>query len=381
MLEEGVDDNSGIELGLNDIVDAVSVAKTFILISALGVALIAAAISFMMPRYYMASTIILSPQNAQNSTGTALAQLGMLAGAVGGAMKSPDDLYVSLLRTRAIQDRIVKQFDLVKRYEQPTLSAARERLTGLTHIGADKKTGIINVDVEDTEPGTAEAIANAHVAELAELLKHIAVTEAQQRRMFYESQVLKAREALQAAEMKFQDERSHTGFRSGQVLAEAAAKASIELRAQLIAKEVQLASIRSYATPRNDELRRIQQEVSALRSQLASIEMGEPSLKETNLAPAPAVQAYRDLKIQEAVLLELNKQLEMARLTEASEGPLLQQIDKAVATEYPVRPRRVLLTVGGGLFGLSLAFCLVVGRRWRTLARNSEDGSLHRRGA
>lgn len=373
MLLEEHSDEGGAEFSLDDMLVAVSAKARVIAVVTCVFALVAAAIAFSMPVYFMASTVFLSPQSPQNAGGSALAQLGVLAGAVGGSVKSQDELYVALLRTRAVQDHIVKEFNLVQRYQQPNLSAAREKLISLTRVGADKKTGIINIDVEDTDPGIAEAIANAHFAELTELLKTIALTDAKQRRLFYEMQVAKSKQALAAAELRFQRERKSSGFRSGQVIAESTMKASIELRAQLTAKEIQLASMRGFATAQNEDLKRLQLEIVALKSQLAAAETGTPGSGEADASVPSAVPAYRELKVQETVLLELNKQLELSRLTEASEGPSLQQIDKAVATDYPVRPRRVLMTAGGAVMGFLLSIGWALGMKWRLLAARSGE--------
>jgi tyrosine-protein kinase Etk/Wzc len=367
MLLEEHSDDGGAEFSMDDMLAAIQARVRLITAVTCIFGLVAAAIAFSLPKYYMASTVFLSPQSPQNAGGSALAQLGMLAGAVGGNVKSQDELYVALLRTRAVQDQIVKEFELMQRYDLRNLSAAREKLISLTRVGADKKTGIINIDVEDTDPSMAEAIANAYFSELSELLKNIALTDAKQRRLFYEMQVNKSKAALAAAEARFQRERKSSGFRSGQVIAESSMKASIELRAQLTAKEIQLASMGAYATAQNEDLKRVQLEISALKNQLSAAETGTQGAGDGDASVPSSVPAYRDLRVQEAVLLELNKQLELSRLTEASEGPLLQQIDKAVATDYPVRPRRVLMTVGGGMIGLLLALGWVLGAKWRQL--------------
>lgn len=377
LLEEHADEG-GAEFSLDDMLVAIRARVQMIVAVTCVSGAVAAGIAFSLPKYYMASTVFLSPQSPQNAGGSALAQLGMLAGAVGGNVKSQDELYVALLRTRAIQDHIVKEFKLIQRYDQPNLSAAREKLISLTRVGADKKTGIINIDVEDTDPGVAEGIANAHFTALSELLKNIALTDAKQRRLFYEMQVAKSKEALAAAEVRFQRERKINGFRSGQVIAESTMKASIELRAQLTAKEIQLASLGAYATAQNEDLKRVRLEIAALKSQLAAAETGTQGSGDADTAVPSAVPAYRDLRVQEAVLLELNKQLELSRLTEASEGPLLQQIDKAVATDYPVRPRRVLMTAGGAMMGFLLSFGWVLGVKWRQLVTQSGDRGLGR---
>ena len=73
-------------------------------------------------------------------------------------------------------------------------------LTGNVRI-ASGKDGLISVEVDDKDPKFAANLANAHVEELRNLLGRLAVTEAQQRRLFFEKQLQLTKENLAKADL------------------------------------------------------------------------------------------------------------------------------------------------------------------------------------
>ena len=120
------------------------------------------------------------------------------AGALG--VKTASDVYVGMLKSRTIADQLIARFDLNTVYEQKWQSYTRKTLQSRTDILATKD-GIITVSVDDEDPKRAAAITNAYVDELLELTKVLAVTEASQRRLFFEQQLEQTKEKLKAAEI------------------------------------------------------------------------------------------------------------------------------------------------------------------------------------
>lgn len=333
-----------------------------------------------MPRYYMASIVIMPPQQASPGLG-ALAELGALsamAGAGAGmSLKTNDETYMAFLKTRRLQDALIQQFGLVKRYEVSSVETARFALSNLLNVTSDKKSGLITIAVEDTEPQFAVELAKAHVVELRKLLSSIAVTDAQKRRAFYELQVKEARDQLAAAESRFLREQASGGFVVPQVLAESSLRRSAELRSQIAVREVGLQSLARFATPQNPEYQRIASELAALRSQLAKLESGQGALVggangQDNTADR-AVVAFREMKVREAALEGLVRQYELAKLDESREGPVLQEVDAASASSIPSRPKRTQFVLLTALVSMLLGCVVVVVRA--SLRHTDEQGS------
>jgi uncharacterized protein involved in exopolysaccharide biosynthesis len=203
-------------------------------------------------------------------------------------------------------------------------------------------------------------MANAFVKNLGVINDRLAVTDAQQRRLFFETQIVKTQEKLAKTEALFRDEQGRSGFQMPSINADTSLKNIAELHGQIAAREIQLQAIDRFATLQNPEVQRLTSELSAMRSTLQKLERGSGT-PAVGTIQQEAMAAYRDLKTQESMLEAFVKQLELARVDEAKEGPLLQVVDTATPPDRRSSPKRaliVLISLLAGLF-LSLLFVLI----------------------
>src|SRR5207248_5711262 len=114
--------------------------------------------------------------------------------------KRSEDHYVAILRSETLQNALINRFDLMKRYGVKSRQVARDRLAENVDIRTDKS-GLLKLEVTDHEAVFAAQLANAHLDELRKLLGSLAVTEAQQRRLYFEQQLSSAKEGLIKAEI------------------------------------------------------------------------------------------------------------------------------------------------------------------------------------
>lgn len=307
-------------------------------------------VALVMAPEYSAVARILPPQQQQTPAAAMLGQLGSLASAAGGAvgLKNPADLYIGMIKSRTIADALIEKFDLLKRYDEAFITDARKALERNTRVAVGKD-GIISVEVEDTDPSHAAALANAYVEELARLTSRLAVTEAGQRRIFLEKKVAEARDSLARAELSARRALSRGGIAMVDEHGRSLVETTALLRSQLAAKEVQLSSMAAFATEINPEYRRARGELSALRQQIERIENGQSARAAvTSTQEAEGLQnvaLLRDIKYYETLLELLSKQLELARIDEAKEGGLIQVLDVAVVPEKKTKPNRTLIIV------------------------------------
>lgn len=351
-------------ISLIDIVTALGEEKWTIFWIAFICTLAGLGYSLTLTNIYTAKTTILPPQQSQSGAANALASLGGLAGLAGGSLgiKSPDEMYVAFLQSVTLQNNLIARHKLQAVYEQEKLSDTRNILSSKVKIAADKKAGIISIEVDDKSPAFAAQLANSYVGELRKMLEHLAVTDAQQRRVFFEKLLVRTKDALAIAELKSINAQETSGIISLEGQAISAIKGSAELRAQIALREVQIQAASSYATAQNTDMQRLAAELVGLRAQLDKLEQGtrqNPNIDKSEKALAN-LRAFREVKYQEAILETLIKQYELARVEEAKEGPLVQQIDVAVAPEKKSKPSRASITIsaamGGLTFGLMIAF-------------------------
>ncbi len=361
------------EINLLDLLIVLFKRKRLIISFTFTVALLTAIVSLIMPEIYRAETTILPPQSS--NAGMSSQVLNQLGGAVGLAgsilgISSPADLYVGMLKSRTIYDRIIDRFNLMELYEAETRDDARKELDNHINISADKKSEIITVAVEDKDPERAAQIANAFVEELKKLTKNLALTEAAQRRMFFEEQLKDAKVALTRAEEEMAKFQAETGALQIDEQAKAVIEAIANLKARIAEKEVELKVMRTYSTPNNPDLQKLEESIKGLRAELKKLEASQKSkgydpLMPANLMPEVGTEylrKLRELKFAETLYELLLKQYEIAKMDEARDAVIIQVIDKAVPPEKRAKPKRTLMviiaTVTGGFLSIFLAFVM-----------------------
>lgn len=353
------------ERNLLDLVVVLAQRKRLVLGLPVAFAIVAAAASLALPNIYSANTKMLPPQQAQSGAAALLAQLGGVAGqaAAGVAgVKNPNDLYIGMLKSRTLADRLVAKFDLKKVYGEQLQEGARAELASNTLIVSGKD-GLINVTVEDKDPARAAAIANAYASELLALTKVIALSEAAQRRQFFERQLESTKNNLANSEMAMKRALS-TGVVSVDSESRAMVETSAMLRAQIAAKEVQLGAMQSYMTSNHFEVKKVQEELASIRTELVKLENGGGTPSSGNVdkrAGLDNIKILREVKYHQMLYELLAKQYEVARLDEAKDASIIQVLDPAQVPERRARPKRSLIVAASFVFGLFTAVLLAWG--------------------
>ncbi|ALV08483.1 Wzz/FepE/Etk N-terminal domain-containing protein [Roseateles depolymerans] len=306
--------------------------------------------TYLMDPIYTAKTTFLPPQQQQGAAAAALQSLGALASLAGGsgAVKTPGDQYVAFMQSVTVEDRIVEKFKLMEPAKAKYRFEARNFLRKSARIELGKKDGLISVEVDSKDPQLAADIANQYVEELRHMTANLSLTEAQQRRAFFEEQLKNSKEQLARAQQELQT----VGFNPGALKTEprAAADNYARVKAELTAAEVRLQSLRRSLTDTAPEVQQQSAIIGALRSELNRLEASSS----TNASDY--IGKYREFKYQESLFELFSKQYELARLDESREGFLIQVIDPAIKPEYKSKPKRAQIALVTA-FATGLALC------------------------
>jgi len=373
---------------LLDLLIVLAMRKRTILWVTAGFAIVSIIIALLLPARYTATVMLLPPQ--QNSSLSAqmasqLSSLGGVAALANGSnlLKNPNDMYVAMLKSRSVEDAMVEHFDLMNEYHKRYLSEARTRLEHYATVDGSGKDGLIHISVEDADPRRAAELTNGYVDQFRDLSQHLAITEAGQRRMFFEQQLKQASQNLADAEEALNETEQKTGLIQPDSQARAAIESAAALRAQIAAKEVQIQGMQTYATGENAQLLEAQQELDSMRGQLAKLGgSGESSgniigLKgEMTSASMEYVRRLRDVKYYETIFDILARQFELAKLDEAKEGAVIQVVDPAVPPDKRSFPKRGLIVIATTVVGFFLAIFVVLFQAGlRQLRTNPETNS------
>ena len=357
--QEGVED----EISLLDLLQVVVDNLRLLLLGPLAVGVLALGVSFVVTPTFTAKTQFLPPQQQQSAAASMLASLGSLGGLAGAAagIKNPADQYLAFMKSVSVQDALIERFQLVERYNAKMKTDARLALTGNTRI-ASGKDGLISVEVDDKDPQFAADLANAHVEELHKLLGRLAVTEAQQRRLFFEKQLAQTKDNLVKAEQALKS----TGVNSSALKSTpaAAVETVARLKAMISAQEVKLASMRGYLSESAPDFKLALNELAAYRAQLAKAEENEPA----STSATDYVARYRDFKYHETLFELFAKQYELARVDESREGAVIQVLDVAQPPERKSKPKKALIAI---IATLATGFALLLWVFVRQALRNA----------
>jgi len=327
-------------------------------------AVLAAGVSLALPETYTGVTRVLTPQQAPSSSAALLNQLGGLAGVTGGALgvKNPNDLYIGLLRSEVVADGLIERFGLKDVYRARYQVDARKELAASTRLDSEKS-GLLVIEVDARNPALAADMANAYVERLQKLTSALAVTEAAQRRLFFEGQLRQATEQLAGAEVELRRAIEAGGMVSVQAQVGGAVETVARLRAQISASEIRLGFMRSYASAENPDVRRAEQELASMRRELFRLESGAGAGEahgprgtggrdESGMAN---LRLAREVKYREVMFELLAKQYELARVEESKEAPLVQVVDPARPPERRTRPKRTLMVLASAALALLAA--------------------------
>ena len=371
------------EVSLIDILTQLAYRK-WLIAKVTGAAVLAGMVlALALPVRYTATTRIMPPQQTQSTA--SMLMMDQLTAAGGGSLaalasaglglKNPNDTYIGMLKSRPIADAIIQKFGLMQAYHAKDMTAARQKLADYTEV-ASEKDGFISISVTDKDKKRAAEMANDYPDQLRALTQTLAVTEASQRRLFYEEQLKQAKNALVAAEFAFQQVQQKMGL----VQLDAQAKAMIEglaaIRAQVAAKQVEVQALRSYSTEQNPELQLAEKELASLQAEEARMEQNNhsPGIAGLGLGNVPVagleyLRAAHELAYRQALYDLLMKQYDAARLDEAKEAAIIQAVEQAIPPDRKSSPKRAIILVLSIFVGIFTGCILALFLWWKELVQ------------
>lgn len=358
------------EISLLDLLQTIVDNLRLLVLGPLAVGVLALGISFLIPPTYTAKTQFLPPQQQQSAAASMIASLGSLGGLAGAAagLKNPADQYIAYMKSNAVKDALIDRFKLMERYDAKLREDARKALDEKARI-ASGKDGLISIEFDDKDPKFAAVVANAYVEELRTVLSRLAVTEAQQRRLFFEKQLLKAKDNLATAEQALKA----TGI-SDSVLKSnpASAVAGVAaLKAQITAQEVKVGAMRGYLAETAPDFKQAMNELANLRAQLAKQDKDDSATSQAG--QGDYISRYREFKYHETLFELFAKQFEIARVDEAREGAVIQVLDAAQPPERKSKPKKAIIAIITTLAsGFALLLFVFVRQALRNAGRDEE---------
>jgi capsule polysaccharide export protein KpsE/RkpR len=305
--------------------------------------------------------------------------VGGIAGDLLG-LKSTSDVFVGILSSRTVQDKLIEQFKLKKLYRDSRMEDARRDLAEHTGISVDRKSQIITVSVTDHDPKRAAAIGQAYVTELNRLVAELSTSSARRERIFLEQRLQAVNKELESAEEEFSQFSSKNSAIDIKEQGKAMVEAAATLQGQLIAAQSDLEGLRQIYTDNNVRVRAVRARISELKHQLEKFGgKGEdtstagssdqqqdslyPSIRQLPLLGVKYADLYRTTRVQEAVFEALTKEYELAKVQEAKEIPTVKVLDPPNIPDKKSFPPCTLIVGLGTMFGMTIATGWIFAKR------------------
>jgi capsule polysaccharide export protein KpsE/RkpR len=354
---------------------------------------------FLIPNKFESITRVL-PSDSIPHTGGMLSALAGISGASSGSSssslldiagealgtKNNGALYVALLKSRTVQENLVRRFNLMKVYHVGSMGAARKILEKRADITEDRKSFVITLSVTDHDRERARDLAQGYIEELNNLLAHVTTSSAGQQRLFLEQRLVQVKKDLETAEKNFSQYSSQNATLDLPEQTRAMVESGAILEAQVIAAQSELEGLEQIYTANNVRVRTAQARLSELQRTLqqmggapdgaaathssgANDQQLYPAIRQLPLLGVEWADLYREVKVEETVFQLLTTQYELAHMEEARETPVLNVVDPANLPETKSFPPRLVLIVASTFVCLGLgALWILAGERWQNIS-------------
>jgi tyrosine-protein kinase Etk/Wzc len=333
------------------------------------------------------TNLTLSAQLVDSLVGGALpwsagnANVGGLGSSLLG-LPSASDMYVGLLNSDTVADRIIARFHLRKLYGSKDIESARRALRRQTNINVLKGTGLIVIEVTDEVPRRAAELANAYVQELEKLMQDLTVQEAKSRLTFLDNERALANTNLTKAEDALRTFSQRYGVIQIDTQTKSVLDYIAQLRADIDAREVQIQVLRQQATPFNYDVVRLETEIKGLKEKLASAEkqMGQVCKGDVCLSTSEVpglgleyIRLYREVKFQENLYQTFTKLAEVARLDMARNITTISVVDRALPPEKRSNTRLLPAILTGMVTFFMMVFVSFGAEYWQNLQKSEDE--------
>jgi capsule polysaccharide export protein KpsE/RkpR len=336
-------------------------------------------IACVIPKRYESTARIMPPDNSGSGAamfaalaGHALGELGGLSSLAGGLLggRNTSILFVDLLRSGTVSSHLIDRFQLQHAYHKRYRIDTAKYLAHHTTIVDDKRSGVITVTVQDTDPRRARDLAQGYLDELNLLVNRTSTSSAHQERIFIERRLKKVQADLERAQLEMSEFSSTHTTIDIQAQTRAMVDSAAKLDGEMIYGQSELESLQQIYGDNNIRVRAARARVAELQRELtkmsgtsAPLTVGDaspgdgntstgsdsnqlyPPLRQLPRLAVPYADLYRRVRVQETVYQLLTQQYEMARIQEAKDVPVVSVIDAPGIPEKKSFPPRLLLTL------------------------------------
>jgi capsule polysaccharide export protein KpsE/RkpR len=360
--------------------------RKFYIVTMLGVGIVAAIVSLILPKWYQSTATILPPlQTSGFETLIPEEVRGFFGGFLGENAEA--NTYLAILRSRSLREKIIDHFELEKVYGLKKPYPIEDLL-----IALDKKISIefdgqnpLSVAVIDRTPERASQMVNFMTDELDRMYQQMNNRQAFYNRQFLEKRVAETRVSLSNNEdslRAFQEKYKAVSLTDQ-------AKASIDVAADLMAKmmalDVRIQVLKASVQTDHPQLRMMVEERNGLENQIEKLSKTSkdnpnavgplPGLDELPELGMLYIRLYREVEIQGKLLEFLIPQYEQARIQEVRDTPTVTVLDQGRTPTKRIKPQRKILVLISMILGFIVSTAIVFSSEFFMRIKKEQPGT------
>jgi len=321
--------------------------KNILIISFFASMIITFIVTSLMPKTYRASLTFIVNEESKGFNITSI--ISDLPFDIGGMGSSKVDKYIALLKSRAVRDTLISEFNLWEIYNEDYIEHVYKELNNNIEIIDNLDNTITLNCYYEGEPQKSYKMVNLLYDQLYRYSLKLNREKSQNYREFIEKSLNETYETLHQLEdslKTFQEQNKIIEFDqqtkfSFQVLA--------ELEAKKLLTKIEYDFLKSTATKNNPELLELKQKLNSIESNKERLyNEGEEYIIAFDKMPELGLsyfRLFRDITIQQEILKILLPIFHNAKIEEKKETVNIQIVDAAFVPQYKVKPKRLTYMV------------------------------------
>jgi tyrosine-protein kinase Etk/Wzc len=372
-----------MEFNLWKLLEVIALRIKLIIGFVLAVTVIAVIVAFALPRWYMASTLLLPPKEESLNLGQSRGledMISITSGLVLPIRATPTDVYARILRSRNIGERVINSNNLMNHFDKKSMADAQEELNRRTGFQVTEE-GLLEITYIDKDPVVAAAVSNSFAEELDKMNRELSSLRAKITREFISQRLSEVSADLDSARLALRDFQSSYKAIDLDQQTQLAVQSAINLKVSLAQNEIELNVKEKSLSPTHPEVIELRRTVDQIKNQISALEYGgqDNSYLSLPIAEVPSLKIkFAELsgrvRIAEALFQILSEQFEQVKIQEKRDTPTLSILDKALPPELPYRPQKTIIVLVCGGLSIFLAIFMALFLNYLiNLKKNSPD--------
>jgi len=321
--------------------------------------------SLLVDKKYQSSAKILPPR--QDSYGSLIGGIAnltstFLGGNQGGfslpPLTSPSEVYKELLESRALAEKLIKEFNLMETYNIKFIEEALDMFRGNLEIEVTFA-GFVNITYTDTDMIRVKDLMDSLLLTLDSLNTHATINYHKRNRVYFEKQLEIIKSNLYHSEENLKEFQEKFGVLeiTEQV------KQLLQIITDLEAKKMELVfekGVLDHTLNKSSaQVRLLEIQINSIEKEIIKIQEGTNKNIPLGVHEIPDLaMKYADLlreqQINETINIFVQQQYEQARFYEEKDIPTIMVLDKPKYPQIRVYPKRRNMVIIAFLFSLFL---------------------------